>query len=323
MSESSDENAKTENDEVIENKDTEQGSVSESADATSESADAVSESASAASESASAASEAAGSELNPPVADGDSAGSSDSVEGVAAGSVEGAADASDQAGQADADFGDVDLDDPELDGDYEEDEFEGDADPIEDVAEESEEEVEKRWYILKVQVNRENSICDALSRRVKMHGLENHFGDILVPTEDVKEFTKTGKQRVVKKKLYPGYIVVNMAINDETWFIVRETPGIGDFTGSVGKPAPIDSAEVEKILKLSRPVVADDESKQTIRNTFPYKVGDQVRVNEGNFQSLEGGVETIDESNGRITVMLNMFGRPTPVQLDHWQVEKV
>ena len=218
----------------------------------------------------------------------------------------------------------VDLDDVDLDGDYEEEEFEGDADPLEEVSEEPEDDVDKSWYILKVQVNRENSICDALERRVKMHGLESQFGDILVPTEDIKEFTKTGKQRIVKRKLYPGYIVVNMAINDDTWFIVRETPGIGDFTGSAGKPAPLDNTEVDRILKLSRPAEAGDvEGKEPIKNSFPFKVGDQVRVNEGNFQSLEGGVETIDESNGRITVMLNMFGRQTPVQLDHWQVEKV
>lgn len=216
------------------------------------------------------------------------------------------------------------LDDDDLDGDYEDDEFEGDVDPIEEESEEPTEESDKRWYILKVQVNRENSICDALSRRVKMHGLEGQFGDILVPTEDIKEFTKTGKQRIVKRKLYPGYIVVNMAINDDTWFIVRETPGIGDFTGSAGKPAPLDSAEIDKILKASRPSEAEEsDGPQVVKNAFPFKVGDQVRVNEGNFQNLEGGVETIDESNGRITVMLNMFGRPTPVQLDHWQVEKV
>ena len=145
----------------------------------------------------------------------------------------------------------------------------------------------------------------------------------MVPTEDIKEFTKTGKQRIVKRKLYPGYIVVNMAINDDTWFIVRETPGIGDFTGSVGKPAPIGGAEIEKILKLSKPQEAEDGGKDEIKMRFPYKVGDRVRVNEGNFQSLEGDVDSIDESNGRITVNLNMFGRSTPVQLDHWQVEKI
>lgn len=215
------------------------------------------------------------------------------------------------------------VDDDDFEDDFDDDDDDVGGDPIEDIADEPEEVFEKQWYILKVQVNRESSICDALNRRVKMHGLESHFGDVLVPTEDIKEFTKTGKQRIVKRKLYPGYIVVNMAINDDTWFIVRETPGIGDFTGSVGKPAPIGGAEIEKILKLSKPQEAEDGGKDEIKMRFPYKVGDRVRVNEGNFQSLEGDVDSIDESNGRITVNLNMFGRSTPVQLDHWQVEKI
>ena len=91
------------------------------------------------------------------------------------------------------------------------------------------------WYILKVQSNREDSIREALQRRVKIQGLDEFFGDIIVPIEKVTEF-KNGKKRVVKRKLYPGYIVVNMELNDDTWFLVRETGGIGDFTGSGGKP---------------------------------------------------------------------------------------
>lgn len=230
-----------------------------------------------------------------------------------------AAETSEPEDLDDDDLDDDDLDDDDLDDDLE---VEGDGSPIEDIADEPEQDVEKLWYILKVQVNREKGICDALSRRIKMHGLENMFGEILVPTEDVKEFTKTGKQRIVKRKLYPGYIVVNMAISDETWFIVRETPGIGDFTGSAGKPAPLESSEIDRIIRLSKPEESE-EGPAAPKIGFPFKVGDRVRVNEGNFQSLEGDVETIDESNGRITVILNMFGRPTPVQLNHWQVEKI
>ena len=94
--------------------------------------------------------------------------------------------------------------------------------------------------ILKVQVNREDSIKDALWRQREDERPGRYFKEIIVPTEDVVEFTKTGKRRVVKKKLYPGYILVNMAVNDETWFMVRETPGIGDFTGSAGKPTPME-----------------------------------------------------------------------------------
>jgi transcriptional antiterminator NusG len=181
------------------------------------------------------------------------------------------------------------------------------------------------WYILKVQVNRESSICDALQRRVKMEGLEQYFGEILVPTEDVREFTKSGKQRIVKRKLYPGYIVVNMIINDDTWFLVRETPGIGDFTGAVGKPAPLNDAEIGRIKQMAKigEESAKEEATSGIKTAIKFRPGDRVRVKEGYFQNFEGDVETIDESNGRVTVMISIFGRATPVELDHWQVEDV
>src|SRR5687768_5547650 len=116
----------------------------------------------------------------------------------------------------------------------------------------ADEDLKFEWYILKVQVNREDSIKDALLRRVKMKGLDRYFKEIVVPTEDVVEFTKTGKRRVVKRKLYPGYILVNLAVTDESWFVVRETPGIGDFTGSAGKPTPMDPKDVERILRSSK-----------------------------------------------------------------------
>ena len=195
------------------------------------------------------------------------------------------------------------------------------ADPIEEISEVDEnEEINKLWYILKVQVNRENSICDALDRRVKIGGLERYFGDILVPTEDVREFTKAGKQRVVKRKLYPGYIVVNMALNDETWFLVRETSGIGDFTGSAGKPSPLSQGEVDRILKTTKPEEVESvEPKIGIR----FKIGDRVRVKEGNFENFEGEVDSIDESTGQIRIIINIFNRATPLDLDHWQVEDV
>ena len=117
----------------------------------------------------------------------------------------------------------------------------------------SEAEVEEgpvmNWFILKVQSNREDSIADALKRRINIEGLGEFFGDIIVPVELVTEFTKTGKKRTVKRKLYPGYIVVHMIITDETWFLVRETPGIGDFTGAGGKPVPMLPHEVARIVQ--------------------------------------------------------------------------
>ncbi|MDA1051766.1 MAG: transcription termination/antitermination protein NusG [Planctomycetota bacterium] len=220
---------------------------------------------------------------------------------LAAGLVENAADDDDEDDQLDED---IDVEPLEL---------------IQDEAE-SDEAIKTEWYILKVQVNREESIRAALERKAKIEGLERYFGDIVVPTEDIAEFTKTGKRRIVKKKLYPGYIMVNMAINDDTWFAVRETSGIGDFTGSAGRPAPMDPADVERILKLG---ADDDDGDQQVKTAIPFGVGDRVRVKDGYFQNFEGDVEVVDEANGRVTVMINIFGRSTPVELEHWQIESV
>lgn len=187
-------------------------------------------------------------------------------------------------------------------------------------AAEAEEEDERKWYILKVQVNREDSIRAALERRVKIEGLEEYFGDIVVPTEEVAEFNKSGKRKIVRRKLYPGYILAHMVINDETWFVVRETPGVGDFTGSAGRPTPMDPHEVERIMQMS---ASQEDAGGQIKTAIPYKSGDRVRVKDGHFQNFEGEVDVIDEANGRITVMINIFNRSTPVELEHWQVESV
>jgi transcriptional antiterminator NusG len=184
----------------------------------------------------------------------------------------------------------------------------------------ADEELDKKWYILKVQVNREDSIRDAIFRRIKVAGIERYFGDIVVPTEDVAEFNKSGKRRIVRRKLYPGYILVNMAIDDESWFLVRETPGVGDFTGSAGKPTALPQSEVDRILKLGQP---HEEGGAQIKTAIPFKSGDRVRVKDGNFQNYEGDVDSIDEANGSITVMINIFNRSVPVELKHWQVETI
>jgi transcriptional antiterminator NusG len=176
------------------------------------------------------------------------------------------------------------------------------------------------WYILKIQVNREDSIRDALLRRIKMNGVERYFKEVVVPTEDVAEFTKTGKRKVVKKKLYPGYLLINMAVNDESWFAIRETAGIGDFTGSGGKPTPMNPRDVETILRKSK--VLTDEATP-VKSTIPFKPADRVRVKEGNFQNFEGEVSAIDQANGRVTVMIPIFGRSTPIEFQHWQIELV
>ncbi len=171
------------------------------------------------------------------------------------------------------------------------------------------------WYILKVQSNREDSIREALQRRVRIQGLDEFFGDIIVPIEKVTEF-KNGKKKVVKRKLYPGYIVLNMELNDDTWFLVRETGGIGDFTGSGGKPTPMAAADVAKIVQKSEEKT-DDAPKLKIS----FNKGDRVKITEGMFENFEGEVEGIDQQNGRVTVMINIFGRSTPVELEYWQLE--
>jgi transcription termination/antitermination protein NusG len=177
-----------------------------------------------------------------------------------------------------------------------------------------------RWYIVKVAFNREDTIRDAILKRIALSGIKDQFAEILVPTEDVVEFTRAGKRKVVKRKLYPGYLMIRMSITDESWFLVRETLGVGDFTGAAGKPTPMSDAEVERIIKLVYP---DAEEEQALKTTIPFRSGDRVRVKEGNFQNLEGDVDRIDEANGRVTVIISIFGRSTPVELDHWQIESL
>jgi transcriptional antiterminator NusG len=132
-----------------------------------------------------------------------------------------------------------------------------------------------QWYILKVAFNREDSIREALEKRIKLSNLKEYFGEILVPTEDVVEFTRAGKKRIVKRKLYPGYLMIQMIISDDTWFLVRETPGIGDFTGTYGKPTPMTDADVERIIKLVHP---DVDQEQAPKTSIPFRPGDRVAV---------------------------------------------
>ncbi len=171
------------------------------------------------------------------------------------------------------------------------------------------------WYILKVQSNREESIREGLLRRVAIAGLGYYFGEVIVPTEKVTEF-KGGKKRVIKRKLYPGYIVVHMEINDDTWFLVRETPGIGDFTGAAGRPSPMLEHEVARIVAKQ-----EEKSEKAPKLKIAFREGERVKIKEGTFENFEGDVETIDETNGRVTVMINIFGRSTPVELEYWQIE--
>lgn len=190
------------------------------------------------------------------------------------------------------------------------------AGPIE-LIEDEEEDIQKDWYILKVQSNRERSISAALQRKVAIEGLDRYFGQILVPTEKVTEF-KAGKKKIVERKIWPGYIAVEMHVNDDTWFAIRETSGIGDFTGSAGKPTPMAQQDINKILHTE-----EEEADESPKLAIPFNEGDKVKVKEGNFESFEGEVSKIDDIHGKVTVMLSIFGRPTPVELEYWQVENL
>ncbi len=173
------------------------------------------------------------------------------------------------------------------------------------------------WYILKVQSNREESIREGLRRRIAIAGYEHLFGEIIIPTEKITE-VKGGKKRTYKRKLYPGYLVVQMEINEDTWFLVRETPGIGDFTGAGGHPTPMNPREVQSILAKQ-----EEKPDQQEKVKINFHVGDRVKIKEGTFENFEGEVSSIDETNGRVTVLINIFGRSTPVDIEYWQIEAV
>lgn len=179
------------------------------------------------------------------------------------------------------------------------------------------EDIRMDWYILKVQSNRERTIAEALERKMRIEGYEKYFDQAIVPTEKVTEF-KGGKKKVVERKLYPGYIVVHMHINDDTWFAVRETSGVGDFTGAGGKPTPMLASEVARIVQTEEEVTSE-APKLDIK----FAVGDKIKVKEGNFENFEGEVAKIDEASGRVTVLIHIFGRSTQVELEYWQIEAV
>ncbi|TWT88142.1 hypothetical protein Mal64_16140 [Pseudobythopirellula maris] len=188
------------------------------------------------------------------------------------------------------------------------------AGPIE-MDDDDEEEIRHDWYILKVQSNRERTSAVALKRKVAIEGIDHLFGEIIVPTEKVTEF-KNGKKKIVERKIWPGYIAVQMHVNDDTWFAIRETAGIGDFTGASGKPAPMQPHEIAMILHQE-----EEETEDTPKLNIKFAVGDKVKVKDGNFENFEGDVDSIDPQSGKVTVMISIFGRSTPVELEYWQVE--
>jgi transcriptional antiterminator NusG len=174
---------------------------------------------------------------------------------------------------------------------------------------------EMKWYVLKVQTNREKSIREAIRRRIRRDGLSDRFGQIVIATEKVVE-TKSGERREVERKLYPGYLFIQMILDDETWYLVRDISGVGDFTGAGGVPVPMEDEEINRLIRQKE--AANEPAKIKI----PVSRGDVVKIKEGTFENFEGTVDAIDEASGKISVLIEIFGRSTPVELEYWQVER-
>jgi len=174
---------------------------------------------------------------------------------------------------------------------------------------------EKRWYVIQVMSGYEDRVERALREAIERAGLQDRFGEILVPREEVVEL-RGGKKVVSKRKFFPGYVLVEMEMNDETWHLVRRLPHVMGFVGSEQKPQPMRPDEVEKIKRQ----IAEGVERPKPKVSFD--VGDVVRVIDGPFSSFNGVVEEVNEEKGKLRVSVMVFGRPTPVELDFVQVEK-
>ena len=174
-----------------------------------------------------------------------------------------------------------------------------------------------RWYVVHAYSGYEKRVQAGLLEAIERHGVEDLFGDILVPTEEVVEI-RDGKKRKSERKFYPGYVLVNMVMNDETWHMVKSTPRVlGFIGGTADKPAPITQREADDILSRVESGV-DKPRPKTM-----FEAGEMVRVNDGPFADFNGVVEEVDYEKSRLKVAVLIFGRSTPVELEFRQVEKV
>jgi transcriptional antiterminator NusG len=173
----------------------------------------------------------------------------------------------------------------------------------------------KNWYIIHSYSGFEKKVAETLRSRAEAAGLQDQFGEIMVPTEDVLE-VRQGKKIVTPKLFYPGYVLVEMEMNDDTWHLVRSTPRVTGFVGSGLMPPPLTAEEVDRIVH--RVEVAAEHPKPRLK----FERGESVKINEGPFKDFTGVVDEINEDRSTLRVMVTIFGRGTPVELDFYQVDK-
>ncbi|MBQ5832209.1 MAG: transcription termination/antitermination protein NusG [Selenomonadales bacterium] len=175
-------------------------------------------------------------------------------------------------------------------------------------------ESEKNWYVIHTYSGYENKVKANLERKVHSMGMEDEIYRILVPMEDEVE-TKDGKKKVTKKKIFPGYVLVEMIVNDRSWYVVRNTPGVTGFVGSGTKPIPLTDVEVKRILKAM--------GYEEIKPSIDVEVGQVVRIISGQFENWTATVTEINSERGKLKVLVDLFGRETPAEVDFSEVEKL
>ncbi len=172
-----------------------------------------------------------------------------------------------------------------------------------------------KWYVLHTQTGVEAKVKVGLESRAELAGLRHLIHQILIPTEKVSE-VKEGKKRISERKFFPGYILVQMELTDDSWYLVKNTPGISGFVGSGKTPIPLSEEEVNQILRQQ------EEKTSKPKPKVEFSAGESVRVKEGAFANFNGIIEEINPNRGKLRVMVTIFGRQTPVELEYWQGEK-
>jgi transcription termination/antitermination protein NusG len=179
-----------------------------------------------------------------------------------------------------------------------------------------------RWYVVHTYAGYENKVKQNLASRVRSMAVEDRIFEVVIPMEDVIEF-KNGRKVVVQKKVFPGYLLVRMGLDDDAWYVVRNTPGVTGFVGSGAKPTPLSRKEVEDILGTGATEVGTPDVAKKVRPRLEYEVAEQVRVVTGPFADFNGLISEIDVDRSKLKVLVNIFGRETPVELEFGDVAKL